>query len=315
VGIVVIPGRNAKKNQTKDLPGSDRCLKAECRTRPKVGPLCGKHAQYGNWDGPEDIGQLSDDGWQWIMQQARQANEPPFHLARRALRCQAAVSRADSLELLSIPGWARWRLQAPFVADEFVTALADPQRPVEDRLAVAASAVNYDVPAAACKLLVEDPDASVRKTLGRGFIPEPFQRVLIEDDDPEVAAAALHMETFDMMLSRSDVNTRLRLPTSPVARRRFGQLVSADPHLARWYDRVPLETVPSLRILPGFERIRQQVIGFLSYWSPTIPARDLAIRLFNDGWDGTPKALLDSACEFEGVKPLTARRSRTSATS
>lgn len=96
----------------------------------------------------------------------------------------------------------------------------------------------------------------------------------------------------------------------PVGRRRFGQLVSADPHLARWYDRVPLETVPSLRILRGFERIRQQVIGFLSYWSPTIQTRDTAIALFNDGWDSTPKDLLDTACQLEGVKPLRAVRPR-----
>jgi len=330
------------------LPDTDRCVIAKCTVRPKHGPLCGRHSQHAQAAAYTEFGartsdithfafwmhqsrervrnaseleplvpEFSDAGWAWVMSLAEAQVDgdqpgPEYRLVAAAVASQAAVSRVDTMTLLDTPGWARYRLRAPWVADELVLALADHSRPVEDRRTVAMSGYARTLPNEAYALVATDPDADVRLAAARSPLPDDVRSLLIADDDDRVAASALDLENDVqyrfLMSGRSAMSP---LMTSPARLERLLRL--ADGEWSRTtrdnlVNHVDLSVLLRAEQLPTWvapnswhpEHLQRTAAGYVAYASPTTAVRDTAMALLSDGWDQALPALVSAACALEG---------------
>lgn len=268
------------------LPGTDECIVGGCATKPKAGPLCGKHAKYADEYGPETMPDLSTAGWAWVMDRAREVDPTsgdviPFRLATLALSCHVAVSRADTETLLEVPGWARYRLSAPWVPDELIIALARHDRPDYDRNAVAWAAAELTLPMEAYQLLAADPERSIRMRTAQGVLPDSVRELLMDDRDDAVAAAAFGFDVARSMYHHRSYASA-PLMTTPARVKRMQELAV--------HDGVEFTTLLRVEQLPSFEGMSptgfryREAVGYLAYACPSPVVFETAVTLLADGW-------------------------------
>jgi hypothetical protein len=303
------------------LPDADRCVIAKCTVRPKHGPLCGRHSRYardfdvtqhGSWMwlrhawGLEPlVPALSEAGWAWVMSlAAAHAGDnagPPSLFVTSAIASQAGVSRADTMTLLAAPGWARYRLLAPWVPDELVLALADHSRPVEDRRTVALFGHTRSLPPEGRTLLSTDPDAEVRRP--------PPDDVNWRHVAEWRAAYSAGSEVATLLASPGGLTHLADFTTDDWAARPDDIAIAKIGVMALTATGtdllvlLPVEQHPTwVGPRPRYrEYLQRAAAGYVAYASPTTAVRDVAMALLSDGWDQTLKDLVASACALEGV--------------
>lgn len=279
-----------------NLPQTDRCVIEGCRTKPKAGPLCGRHSKYADPQGPDTIKELSHEGWAFVMDEVAKAAKVPKQLPAefliRAVNGQAAVSRKDSLTLLSFPGWGRRRLYAPYFAAELATALSDPSRPIEDRLAAADASRWQVLDEEGYSRLATDPEPSVRHRLATGILPEGVRDMLYGDSDPTVVLAALRMH-FRQHLDGVGMPYAISpLLFSPRARKKVAEVMSGQLDFGL-YNVLPLSDFTNIQFAM-YRDTRPQIRGYLAYWASSIAVFDTAMSLL-EGWTLSLDQLLQSA--------------------
>lgn len=272
------------------------CVIEGCGTTPKSAPLCSKHARYAKPEGPERV-PVSEAGWTWVMEQAAAAKstgDSPDTFARRVLRGYPLVSRADTHALLDVPGWALHRLDAPWVPSELILSLAEHDRPVADRVAVASWVNDHIGPAEVYELLARDPDGEVRLAAALGWLPDVARNILMHDADDAVFAAATGMTnphftyahelpgqwTSPALLNREQAN-RVASLVDMNDDERFTRLLDAD-------------VVPSWQgmTLTGFRG--PEAAGYIAFHAPNRNVRDTALAMLSE-WHGTLPDLLAAA--------------------